>query len=195
MKTATLDTLFTGIKTIIKALTPMTPEHRVRALRWVLDDLKIELGPSSDSPDQMGTQKTPPASGVTPPAAAAAAAGGPTPKQFMDAKQPDSDIERVICLAYFLTHHRQVSAFKTKELSALNTEARGRAFSNISMASTNAVRQNNFLAPAGQGKKRITDRGEAVVEALPDREKVKAALSTRKVRRKRARRKAGKSSK
>jgi hypothetical protein len=106
-----------------------------------------------------------------------------TPKAFMVARRPTTDIERVTCLAYFLTHARNVTAFKTKELTDLNMEAAQPRLSNPSATARNAVGYG-FLAPAGGGRKQITPRGEALVKALPDREKVKAALDEHRIRKK-----------
>jgi hypothetical protein len=77
----------------------------------------------------------------------------------------------VTCLAYYLTHARSTQSFKTKELTALNTEAAGGKLSNISGTARNAVTKG-FLSGAGAGNKQITARGEAIVEALPDRERL-----------------------
>lgn len=110
-----------------------------------------------------------------------------TPKAFMAGKRPTTDMERVTCLAYFLTHYRNVNAFKTKELTDLNIEAAQQKLSNPSATARNAVAQG-FLALAGSGRKQITQRGEAVVISLPDRDKVKAALEDHKVRKPRKRR-------
>jgi hypothetical protein len=118
--------------------------------------------------------------GVTPPDSS-------TPKAFMSAKRPTTDTERVTCLGYFLTHYSETSAFKTKELTKLNTDAAGPKLSNISATARNAVAQG-FLAPAGGGRKQMTERGDAVVAALPDRDKVKAALEEHSVRKRRKRR-------
>lgn len=119
-----------------------------------------------------------------------------TPKAFMAAKRPKTDVERVACLAYFLTHNRDTSKFKTKALTDLNVEAAGDKFSNISATARNAAASSNgFLSSAGAGNKQITARGEAMVEALPDRDKVTAALAehpARKARKKRRTRKKGK---
>ncbi len=194
MKKAKLDKLFAGIKTIIGALTPLSADERVRALRWVLDDLKIDLGvgPPSGAPSGSPAASSAVAPHVQGPPGPDGS--GVTPKSFMDSKKPDYDIERATCLAYYLTHYRRMAAFTTRDLSAINTDARGRAFSNLSMAATNAVGAG-YLAPAGRGKRRITDRGEAVVEALPDREKVAEALKAKRIRKKRGRRKTAKSGK
>ena len=112
---------------------------------------------------------------------------GATPKQFMAIKRPVSDIERVTCLAYYLTHYRKMSPFKTIELTKLNVEAAQPMFSNPSVAARNAV-QKEYLSLVGGAKKQITSRGEGLVDALPDREKVKAALSTIPARKRHARR-------
>lgn len=99
-----------------------------------------------------------------------------TPKQFLASKAPQTDVERIAVLAYFLTHARDTPHFVTKELSDLNTEAAGPRFSNASYAASNATKKSGLLAAALGGKKQITARGEALVEALPDRQAVTAAL-------------------
>ena len=113
-----------------------------------------------------------------------------SPKEFLKGKQPGKEIERVACLAYFLVHHRSVDSFKAKELQKLNTEARGPAFSNLRVHLNNATKAG-YLTTVGGGKKGITSRGEALVEALPNREAVTKALSDHPTRARRRRRKAG----
>jgi hypothetical protein len=99
-----------------------------------------------------------------------------TPKQFLATKAPRSDVERVAVLAYYLTHARGIPHFATKDLNELNTEAAAPRFSNASYAASNATKKNALLAAAPGGTKQITARGEALVEALPDRQAVAAAL-------------------
>jgi hypothetical protein len=99
-----------------------------------------------------------------------------TPKQFLAAKAPQTDVERIAVLAFYLTRARDTPHFATKELSDLNTEAAGPRFSNASYAASNATKRSGLLAAAPGGKKQITARGEALVEALPDRQAVTAAL-------------------
>lgn len=98
-----------------------------------------------------------------------------TSKQFMAQKQPKSDVERITCLAFYLTQYKGVSTFKTIDLTHLNVEAAQPRLSNASFTARNAVAQQ-YLAPAGGGKKQITPRGEALVKAMPDRSAVKDAL-------------------
>ncbi len=97
------------------------------------------------------------------------------PKTFMATKKPMFDVERITCLAYYLSRYRGVTQFKTRELTDLNTEASQPRFSNSAVAARNAVQQQ-YLSLAGRGRKQITTRGEAVINALPDRDKVKKAL-------------------
>jgi hypothetical protein len=100
-------------------------------------------------------------------------------------KMPKTDVQRIACLAYYLTHGREQPHFKTEDLTKLNTEAGGTPLSNPSMAVSNATKQNKFLGAVGEGKKQITALGEDVVTALPDEEAVKAVLANhRKPRRK-----------
>lgn len=126
-------------------------------------------------------------SGVAAPAPATGGVYSPTPqgltpKAFIALKRPATDIERVACLAWFLTNERSTPAFKTKELTELNREAAQFRLSNASATARNAV-NDGYLAAAGGGQKQITARGDALVAALPDRDKVKAALEAHPTRR------------
>ena len=108
-----------------------------------------------------------------------------TPKEFIRSKQPITDVQRIACLAYYLTHNRGTGAFKTAELTKLNTEAAGNPFSNAAVAVMNATATSRYLTPAGGGRKQITSLGEEVVVALPNQEEVKAVTAAQKVRRRR----------
>jgi len=114
-----------------------------------------------------------------------------TPKAFMKAKKPMFDVERVTCLAYYLTHVRGIPHFKTADITKLNTEAAQPALSNTTVAVDNATRTSQYLTTATGGKKQITPLGEAVVEVLPDQEAVKAAVAAhgKRKRRKKAKKK------
>jgi hypothetical protein len=112
---------------------------------------------------------------------------GQTAKQFLKSKTPKTDVQRIACLAYYLTHARNQPHFKTEDLTKLNTEAGGIPLSNPSMAVANATKQNKFLGAVGQAKKQITALGEDVVVALPSEEAVKAVVTNqRKPRKKKA---------
>ena len=100
----------------------------------------------------------------------------PSPKEFLHQKQPKTDVERMACLAYYLTHFRDLPHFKTIDLAKLNTEAAQIKFSNAAYAASNAIGAG-FLAPAPKGERQITAAGEQFVVALPDRDAAKLAIS------------------
>jgi hypothetical protein len=100
-----------------------------------------------------------------------------SPKEFLFQKRPQSDVERVATLAYYLTHYRDTPHFKTLDISKLNTEAAQAKFSNTAYAVDNATKQG-YLVPAVKGNKQINAPGELFVEALPDREAAKQAMQT-----------------
>jgi hypothetical protein len=106
-----------------------------------------------------------------------------SPKEFIMQKQPRTDVERVACLAFYLTHYRNTPHFKTLDISKLNTEAAQSKLSNVYVAVENATK-TNYLVPAGKGTKQISAAGEVFVQALPDREGAKAAMSKLKPRKK-----------
>ncbi len=114
-----------------------------------------------------------------------------TPKQFVAQKKPGNNYERVACLGYYLANYRDMPHFKTSDITKLNTES-AHHFTNPSLFVAQTTTSYHYLAAAGGGKKQITPLGEAVVEALPDRAAVKAAIAENKPRRKTSRKKAKK---
>jgi hypothetical protein len=109
-----------------------------------------------------------------------------SPKAFLIEKRPQSDVERIACLAYYLTHYRDEPTFKTLDLSKLNTEAAQIKLSNPTRAVDNAAGAH-FLIPAGQGKKQLSAIGELYVQALPDRSAARDAIADLKKRRSKSR--------
>lgn len=103
-------------------------------------------------------------------------------KEFLKEKAPQKDIERIACLAYYITHYRNVPHFKTIDLSTLNTEAAQPKFSNATMAVDNATKAG-FLAPATKGSKQISAVGEVFVQALPNRELARESISNLRLKR------------
>lgn len=108
-----------------------------------------------------------------------------TPKQFMIAKMPQSDVERVTCLAHYLTHYRGMSEFQTIDVSKLNTEAAQPKLSNPTMAISNAI-QRGYILQRARGSRQLSAAGERFVNALPDRAAAKAAVDGLLPRRRRA---------
>ncbi|MET9976549.1 hypothetical protein ACFYOI_10100 [Streptomyces microflavus] len=99
-----------------------------------------------------------------------------SPRDFISRKKPQSLVERIACLGYYLAHHRETEHFTIKEIVQLNTEAAAHKFGNPSRDVDQADRHYGFLVTAGYGLKQVTPRGEALVRALPDREGVKSVL-------------------
>jgi hypothetical protein len=100
----------------------------------------------------------------------------PSPKHFLFEKQPQTDVERVACLAYYLTHFRETPYFKTLDIAKLNTEAAQPKFSNAAYAVNNAA-NSGYLAAASKNARQISAAGEQFVMALPDRAAAKASMS------------------
>lgn len=157
-----------AIKTALDALWPLDEDARARAIAGISGALGVQQSGASPG----GVRQ---AFGVGPVTNGAPGDLG-TPREFLAAKSPSTDIERITCLAFYLTHARNMPHFDTKDLSELNTEAAGARFSNASYTASNATKKNGFLTAAPGGKKQITPRGEALVNALPDRQAVEAAL-------------------
>jgi hypothetical protein len=161
------DTELSAIQAALAALWPLEEEARARAVAGIAGALGVaglQGTPRMVGPGNAGSSDGPPELG--------------TPKQFLASKAPRSDVERIAVLAYYLTHARETPHFATRELNELNTEAAGPRFSNASYAASNATKKNGLLASAPGGTKQITARGEALVEALPDRQAVAVALDS-----------------
>jgi hypothetical protein len=108
-------------------------------------------------------------------------------KEFLLKKQPSTDVERVACLAYYLTHYRDMPHFRTLDISKLNTEAAQVKFTNAAQAVNNAT-SYGYLATATKGNKQLSAAGEQFVEELPDRETARAAMELARPRRRSKRR-------
>jgi hypothetical protein len=98
-----------------------------------------------------------------------------SPKDFLLDKQPRTDVERIACLAFYLSQYRNIPHFKTVDLSNLNTEAAQPKFSNPTVSSNNALKMG-YLAPALKGSRQLSAAGEQFVRALPDREAARKAM-------------------
>ena len=96
-----------------------------------------------------------------------------TPKEFLLRKRPNTNIERVACLAYYLAHYRDIRQFNTIDINKLNTEAAQTKLSNPSHVIRDAVRSGYLVAAATKDMKQLSADGEKYVEALPDRNAAK----------------------
>lgn len=156
-------------------------EARARILKAAATFFKVEINSSSGtgSAIPIGHSRTP-----VPEPMAFSSDRTISPKDFLRDKQPKTDVERVACLAYYLTHFRDTPQFKTIEISKLNTEAAQPKLSNAAMAVDNATK-SHYLAPAIKGNKQISAAGEVFVQALPDRELARTEMLRVRPRRKR----------
>jgi hypothetical protein len=147
-------------------------DARVRILRTVAAYFEL------DFPQHAGI-KQPPAHPLSKPGATREPVfsdhSALSPKNFIFEKSPQTDVDRIACLAYYLSHYRDQPHFKTADLSKLNTEAAQRKLANTAYAVNNATHAG-YLAAAPGGQKQLTALGEQYVSALPGREAARAVL-------------------
>lgn len=151
------------MNTCHEALSSLPQDEQARVLRWLSEKLALTSSlptPAVPSPPPVGAVQ----SGITP---------SETVEQFMVGKAPKTDVERVTCLAYYLTKHLSTERFKTKDVTRLNGEAHLPKLSNPALAVGNATSLSHYLTSVGSGMKAITPLGKSVVEALPDQDRVK----------------------
>jgi len=167
------NTELSALQAVIGALQGLEPDARQR----IFDSAAtfLEIRPSIGSPPRRAVATAEPAN-TAPTYPAFSADKTPSPKDFLYEKQPNTDIERVAALAYYLTHYRDTPHFKTLDLSKLNTEAAQPKFSNATYAANNAVKRG-FLIPTTRGQRQLSAAGERFVAALPDRDAAHAAMS------------------
>lgn len=169
---------YAAVQTIIDALIEFDKDTRARMLRTVSTFFNIEAAPESGLKQPLSSVRDV----SVPPFANRKDLA---PKDFLIQKKPRTDVERVACLAFYLTHFRNIAHFKTTDISKLNTEAAQLKFSNASNTVNNAVR-SGFLVPALKGAKQLSAPGEKFVDHLPDyatAKKVMLELTPRKKRR------------
>jgi hypothetical protein len=165
-----------ALTVVLSALGPLEADKRAFVFRTAAERLQISgvvqngKVPGHPTPTVEGNNGTPD-QGLE----------GVSPKEFLRRKKPISELQRIVCLAYYLANARNQPHFKTSDLTALNTEGAGSNFSNASKTVGNATLQSRFLAPAGKGgSKQITPHGEDYVRALPDQEAAKAVVAAHK---------------
>jgi hypothetical protein len=161
-----------AMEVALGALTPLDPEERRRVVDWLA--AKLELA----APTPLAPAPNAPVGG----------GGGSTgnsnikdAKQFLKDKAPADDIGRVAALAYQLTHGKGLAQFKNAEFRQARIDASIPKL-NLSRAIYNAQRRG-YLTTASYGTYKITADGEALVEAMPNADAVKAVKAGRQRRR------------
>ena len=152
---------------VIEVLLPLAPSSRLRVYRTVgtffgFEDSYPKVDRNTDSRVLSNVSREPQFS----------SSEEPTPKEFLLQKKPNTNVERVACLAYYLAHYRGVQQFKTIDINKLNTEAAQTKLSNASQTVIDAVRAG-YLADAAKGMKQLSAEGEQYVKVLPDRDAAK----------------------
>lgn len=171
-----------ALAAIIRELNSLEEAARGRVLNSVLSFFHLSSAGKSQS------EAIEPVAGVPKsPRPEFSAENFPSPKEFIAQKQPGTDVERMACLAYYLTHFRETPYFKTLDLAKLNTEAAQPRFSNSAYVAKNATTAG-YLVPGPKDQRQISAAGEQFVVALPDRELAKETMM-RSRRRKNSRRK------
>jgi hypothetical protein len=163
---------FEALQTVIATLRACDRESRQRILESAVTFLDMSLIPRAVSALQQTTHPSQPVSGGRSPFSADTSM---SPKDFLMEKSPKTDVERIACLAYYLTHYRSTPHFKTTDLSLLNTESAQPKFANTAYSANNAIKMG-YLAPALKGQRQLSGMGERFVRALPDRNAAKDVL-------------------
>ena len=172
--------LYTAFQQLADAVLPLKQELRERAHAMLGAFLGVVT--PTGSPAEAGVSR--PAGHRSPPPIRIAPREPPSPKDFLFQKQPNTELERVACLAYYLAHYRDTKHFKTLDISKLNTEAAQRKFANPASTVNNAT-QAGFLAPVSSDMKQLAAEGERFVDEVPDQAAARAAFVNRKARRQR----------
>jgi hypothetical protein len=170
---------------IISSLKRLTPDARDRIYQTIGTFFQLGASPSTTPSQPVDSKPSDLENGSRHTRSTQSTFSGdrtPSPKQFLNEKQPRTDVERVACLAFYLTHYRDTREFTTLDISKMNTEAAQRKFTNATVAVNNAS-QYGYLAAAGRGTKQISAVGERYVQVLPDYDAAKAVLSSARPRR------------
>ncbi len=174
-----------AMETVWTALEPLDPSARTRVVTWLLGVLGMpdELAGTSEEAPAQSLNGDESSSHVTPPVQSSVIPTDLSPKAFISQKNPQSTVERITCLAFYLTHFRGTPFFNGVEIEKLNREAAGPTI-NPSRDPDNASKAG-YLATAEHRKRQITAKGEELVNTLPNREAIKAMQSKYPPQRKR----------
>jgi hypothetical protein len=178
---------FQALQSIIGALRPFEQETRQRIIESASTFLGLAAASLQHRISGSAVQSTSPKGAGNQPRAPFSEDTNMSPKDFLMEKAPKTDVERIACLAYYLTHYKSTPHFKTLDISALNTEAAQPKFSNTAYSTANAVKLG-YIVPSTKGHRQLSGLGEKFVQALPDRSAAKEVLLSLR-RRNRAKRK------
>lgn len=172
---------FEALTSVLPIFQRLSPDARERLLQTIATFFGIGVGSNPQVSSRVSAYATKPSQ-----PASFSEDRSISPKEFVMQKAPRTDVERIACLAYYLTHYRDMPQFKTLDLSKLNTDAAQPKFSNATVSTNNAVKMG-YLVPATKGNRQLSAVGEQFVQALPDREAAKVAMALAKPRRRSSR--------
>lgn len=167
---------YMAVQSIIDAMLEFEQDTRTRMLKTVATFFGLDFATQYSTPEAMPSQERKSVPNF-------ADREELSPKDFLVQKKPRTDVERVACLAFYLTHYRNTPHFKTTDISKLNTEAAQIKFSNASYAVNNATK-SGFLVLAVKGAKQLSAPGEKFVDHLPDYATARRVMSELSPRRK-----------
>jgi hypothetical protein len=150
-----------AMRDVDAALSQLQPDAQQRVIQWVTSKHRID---ALDAPR---------------PATARPSVDDRHPediKSFIGQKRPDGYYERVACLVYYLEKFGDQKEVGTKDITKANSDARQPKMTNPAVFVKHATHTYGYLISLGKRKFAISAKGEAVVEALPDRAGVEDAL-------------------
>jgi hypothetical protein len=171
LKDSSLDD-FEALQAVVTTLRARDKESRRRILESAATFLDVDFSAKAPGANVQSSPGLSPVTGSRPRFSEDTSMSA---KDFIMEKAPKTDVERIACLAYYLTHYRSTPQFKTLDLSVLNTEAAQPKFANTTNSANNAIKMG-YLAPGTKGQRQLSGMGERFVRALPDRNAAKDVL-------------------
>src|ERR1035437_2887353 len=151
MKVDTLGKELAAVQAICEALVDLDDAGRGFVLKTVSMRLGISLALAAPQQVPDGSKKnisSPVETGLDP--RSSRTPGSQTEREFFREKQPISQVHRVACLAFYLTHFKGQPQFKTKDLTKVNSDGGQPQMSNASVSIANAEKAR-LITPIGHG--------------------------------------------
>ena len=164
-------TEFEILKELDEKFTTLDQDAQQRAIDWIIAKYKL-----TDKKEGVSKQQNDSSSPTNKNAASL--------KEFLFFKKPIGHYERIACIAFYLEKTKGLEGCKTIDITNANSEARQPKIPNPALYVNHTANTYGYLISIGKGKKGISARGEALVEALPDREKAEAALKDHPLKKK-----------
>ena len=159
-----------ALKSVIAAINDLEPQMREWVLQSAASMWQIRMNPAPPLDPQGAASSSGLALGQAN-GDVASALSRKDVRAFIRLKKPETDVERVACLGYFLAKTAGAPGFTAKDVKQAHIDSGGSAI-NLPRALDNATRGAKYLSSRGPREKQLTTLGEDVVEALPNREAV-----------------------